>query len=57
MVAAVAVAGDDGFGQGGGDGAGGAADVEGLAWPGGDDPADVGVFGEAAGVIAGDDGA
>jgi len=53
----VAVAGDDGFGLGDGDGAGGPADVEDLVGALGEDAGDAGVAGDAAGGVAADGGA
>jgi hypothetical protein len=53
---AVPVAGDDRLGDGWWDGPSAAADVEGFASASGDDPAEVGVLGELAGLIAGNDG-
>ena len=54
-VAAVAVADDDGFGDGRGDATGGPPHIQGFGAGGGDHPGDVGVLGQAAGLVPGDD--
>ena len=57
FVFAMAVAGDDCFGDGWGNGSAAAADVQRFAAASGDDPADVGVLGQLTGLRPGDDGA
>ena len=48
-------AGDDGFGDGGRDAAGGPPHIQRFGAGGGDHPGDVGVVGQAAGLVPGDD--